>query len=457
MKKLGWLLALSILGGIAVFAAPRLLGGAPQASLDASGSLAAGNLWSAAGIVFLGGLLTALTPCVYPLIPITVAIFGGQGATRPTRARSALLTGSYVLGIAALFCALGTFAALTGAAFGRWLSLPWVVVGLALFFTVMAASMFGAFELRLPSGLAQRLSGVGGAGLGGSFAMGLVAGLVAAPCTGPVLAGILVYVGQHQSVAVGNLLLFLYALGIGVPFFAIGVFSFSLGRSGPWMDGVKSLFGIALLALAAGYLRDAFPALHLKDLLPQDRVAIGGAVAVGLGLLLGAIHRSFHGGARERLFKGLGVALVVLGIAVRFGSASTALAQCPPDAAARGECRPGEPLPWVRDVARGLALAKAEGKPAFIDFYADWCGACKELDARTYPDPLVREAAKRFVPIKVDGTRASDALDALYDKYGVEGLPTVVFVDSHGELMKAPRIVGYASPRELVADFAKVK
>ncbi|MHB1843648.1 MAG: protein-disulfide reductase DsbD family protein [Deltaproteobacteria bacterium] len=457
VKKLGWLLVLSILGGVAIVVAPRLLGGAELGSLDASTSLQAGNLWTASGIVFLGGLLTSLTPCVYPLIPITVAVFGGQGATRPTRARSAVLTASYVLGIAALFCALGTAAALTGAAFGKWLSYPWVVVGLAGFFVVMAASMFGAFELALPAGLMQRLSGVGGAGIPGSFAMGLVAGLVAAPCTGPVLAGILVFVGQHQSVVLGNVLLFLYALGIGVPFFIIGVFSFSLGKSGPWMEGVKSLFGIALLALALGYLRDAFPVLHLQALLPAGRVATAAAVAVGVGILLGAVHRSFHGAVTEKLAKATGVALVVLGIAVRFGSASTALAECTPDAAARGECRPGEALPWQRDVAAGLARAKAEQRPAFIDFYADWCGACKELDLKTYPDARVREAARRFVPIKVDGTRSSDALDALYDKYGVEGLPTVVFVDSQGQVLKEPHVVGFVSPAEMVQDLARVK
>ena len=455
MRRVGILVVLSVVGAAVVVAGPVLVPGGPSASLDASSALQSGHLWVAAGLVFLGGLFTALTPCVYPLIPITVAVFGGQSPTnRPSRARSAVLTSSYILGMATMFCSLGIFAARAGKAFGTVLASPAVIAGLSVFFVAMAASMFGAFELALPPALALRLNRVGGAGLGGAFSMGLVAGIVAAPCTGPVLAGILVFVGQHQSILLGATLLFLYALGIGVPFFLIGVFSFSLGKSGPWMDAVKSLFGIALLALAAGYLRDAFPAIKVS-LLSDPRVIYVAGVAVCIGLLFGAVHLSFHGSWREKLFKAAGVALVVVGVAARFGFEGTAEAACvnPSDPA----CKASKRISWVKDITRGLERAKAEHKPAFVDFYADWCGACKELDAKTYPDPTVRAAAARFVPIKVDGTRSSDALDAIYDKYGIEGLPTVIFVDSNGVVAKDPRIVGYVTPAEMVADLAKVK
>jgi thiol:disulfide interchange protein DsbD len=338
-------------------------------------------------------------------------------------------------------------------AFGSWLAYPAVQAGMALFFIVMAASMFGAFELALPHSVALRLNQVGGAGYAGAFTMGLVAGPVAAPCTGPVLAGILLYVGQHQSTALGASLLFLYALGIGVPFFLIGVFSFSLGKSGPWMDAVKSLFGIALLALAAGYLRDAFPAIRAA-LASDSRILYVAVGAVCVGIALGAVHLSFHGAWREKLLKAAGVALVVVGVAARFGFEGTAEAACvnPSDPG----CKAG-PIGWVTNLDKGLARAKAEHKPAFIDFYADWCGACKELDQKTYPTAMVRAAATRFVPIKVDGTKSSDALDATYDKYGVEGLPTVVFIDSQGNVLKDPRIVGWVPPAEMVSTLAKVK
>ncbi len=452
MRKLSLILGFSVIGAAAVFAGPRLMPGGPAASLDASSALAAGHLWAASGLVFLGGLLTALTPCVYPLIPITVSVFSGGRVATQSRSRRAALTATYVLGIAVFFSVIGVLVARAGLAFGSWLSYPSVQAAMAVFFIAMAASMFGAFELALPHSLALRLNKVGGTGFVGAFSMGLVAGPVAAPCTGPVLAGILLYVGQQHSVALGAGLLFLYALGIGVPFFLIGVFSFSLGKSGPWMDAVKSLFGIALLALAAGYLRDAFPAI--KDAISGDaRVTYVAAAAVCLGIAIGAVHLSFHSHWREKLLKAAGVALVVVGVAARFGFEGTAEAACvnPSDPGCK------EAISWVKDVTKGLARAKAEHKPAFIDFYADWCGACKELDAKTYPTPIVRAAAARFVPIKVDGTRSSDALDAIYDKFGVEGLPTVIFVDSQGTVMKDPRIVGYVPPAEMVADLAKVK
>jgi thiol:disulfide interchange protein DsbD len=452
MRRLVLILGFSVAGAAAVFAGPLLMPAGPGASIDASGALAAGHLWAAAGLVFAGGLLTALTPCVYPLIPITVSVFSGGHVAKQSRTRRAALTGTYVLGIAVFFSAVGVLVARAGVAFGSWLAYPAVQAGMAVFFIAMAASMFGAFELALPQSLALRLNKVGGTGFIGAFTMGLVAGPVAAPCTGPVLAGILLYVGQQHSLALGASLLFLYALGIGVPFFIIGVFSFSLGKSGPWMDAVKSLFGIALLALAAGYLRDAFPAV--KAAVSADpRVTYAAAAAVCVGIAIGAVHLSFHSHWREQLLKAAGVALVVVGVAARFGFEGTAEAAClnPSDPGCKAQ------IVWVKDIAQGLERAKAEHKPAFVDFYADWCGACKELDAKTYPSPIVRAAAARFVPIKVDGTRSSDALDAIYDKYGVEGLPTVIFVDSQGAVMKDPRIVGYVSPAEMVADLAKVK
>ncbi len=456
MRKLVLLLGLSIAGAAAVFAGPLLVPQGPSAALDASAALQSGSLSVALGIAFLGGLLTALTPCVYPLIPITVAVFSGGGQAQTGRSRKALLTASYVLGIGVFFSGVGALVARTGLVFGKWLSYPPVIVAMAIFFTVLAASMFGAFELALPPSLALRLNKVGGAGLVGAFSMGLVAGVVAAPCTGPVLLGILAYIVKQQSVALGMLLPFFYALGIGLPFFLIGVFSLSFGKSGPWMEAVKSLMGIALLALGLGYLRDAFPAV--KDALGGSPLIIWGAAgAVCLGILLGAVHLSFHGNVREKLLKAAGVALVVVGVVARFGFEGTAQAACVDPNDPQCKAAASGAVSWVRDLDKGIAEAKASAKPAFIDFYADWCGACKELDEKTYPNAAVRDASRRFVAIKVDGTRSSDALDKVYDKYGIEGLPTVIFIDSKGNVLKDPKIVGFVSPHEMVSTLAKVK
>src|SRR5512138_22585 len=272
---------------------PDLLASGPASAssdLGIGGLLARGSAL-AIGAAFAGGLLTSLTPCVYPLIPITVSVFGARKAG--SRGEAVLLSGLYVLGIAITYSALGVGAALTGKAFGSVMSNPVVVGAVAAVLAVMAASMFGAFDLALPAGLQARLTRVGGAGLAGAVGMGLVAGVIAAPCTGPVLAAALAVVAQRGSVPYGLAIMFPYALGMGLPFFLIGAFSRSFPKSGPWMETVKSLFGVALLAVALVFARDAFPAM--KPIFSAARwAAVAAAGAAAAGVLLGALHRSFH-------------------------------------------------------------------------------------------------------------------------------------------------------------------
>src|SRR5574338_1171448 len=247
-------LAIRVLLAALVFAAvawlPDLIGLGPAgASTDLRlGDLLAEGSLLAFGVAFAGGIATSLTPCVYPLIPITVSVFGARkaGSRREAVAVSAL----YVLGIAAMYSALGVGAALTGKAFGSVMQNPWVIGFVALVLAAMAASMFGAFELRLPASWQGRLNTVGGSGRAGALAMGLVSGIIAAPCTGPVLTAALAFVAAKGSVAFGFAIMFAYALGMGLLFFLIGAFSISLPKSGPWMDAVKSVFGVALLAAA---------------------------------------------------------------------------------------------------------------------------------------------------------------------------------------------------------------
>jgi thiol:disulfide interchange protein DsbD len=414
---------------------PDLLAAGPagaSSDLGIGGLLARGSLLAIVA-AFAGGLLTSLTPCVYPLIPITVSIFGARKAG--SRAQAASLSGLYVLGIAATYSALGVGAALTGRAFGTVMANPWVVAAVALVLVAMAASMFGAFDLALPAGLQARLSTVGGAGYAGALAMGLVAGVIAAPCTGPVLAAALAVIAQKGSVAYGLAVMFPYALGMGLPFFLIGAFSLSFPKSGPWMETVKSVFGVALLAAALVFLRGAFPAL--RPLFSAARGAAVAAAAVGAaGVLLGALHRSFHGAAAERAAKGVGVALLVAAITYSTGAA---------DARAR---RTGA-LAWLHDEPAAIALARAEGRPLLVDFWAEWCVACKELDRFVWSDPRVRDRAARFVPLKLDGTDDSKAFQALVEKYAVQGMPTVLFIDPRGRESPA-RVVGAVSPEEML-------
>jgi thioredoxin:protein disulfide reductase len=351
---------------------------------------------------------------------------------------------------------------------------PWVVTGLAVFLLALASSMFGAFELALPSGLQQRLNSVGGAGVTGAFLMGSVSGFLAAPCTGPVLTGLLAFVAKSQSTGLGAALLFIYALGIGVPFFLIGVFTVRLPRGGVWMEWVKSVLGIVLVALAISYLRDAFPWARdtVKDAAAQlgrmPGAFIAGAIT-SVGVLVGAVHLSFKEGARQFVTKAVGVALVVAAITVRVGAMDTTPAGAlwvklgwaqPPKAVnfAWHQVMPAKQASFSpEEFEQTLARARAEGKPVMIDFFADWCAACKELDRETYPSPEVIAEAGRFLSIKIDATNSEDAIDALMDRFGVQGLPTVAFVSSSGEILQAPRVTGFLEPRTFAEELKKVR
>lgn len=397
---------------------PAIIGSAPAgASSDLRlGALLAEGSALAFAVAFAGGIATSLTPCVYPLIPITVSVFGARRAA--SRGSAMALSALYVLGIAVMYSALGVGAALTGKAFGSVMQDRWVIGFVSLVLAAMAASMFGAFELRLPASWQTRLSSVGGAGGAGAFAMGLVAGIIAAPCTGPVLAAALAFVAAKGSVAFGLAIMFTYALGLGLLFFVIGTFSISLPKSGPWMDTVKSAFGVALLAAAGVFLAGAFPAA--RSLFSAAReAAFAAAGAAALGVLLGALEGSFSGPALRVAAKAIGVALVVGGIVYGAGAAG-----------ARDRARTG--LAWMHDEREALALAAREGRPVILDFWAEWCTACKELDRTAWADPGVRAEAERFVAVKIDGTDGSDAFQAASAKYRVVGMPSVVFIDAHG-------------------------
>ncbi|MFL5353089.1 protein-disulfide reductase DsbD family protein [Archangium sp.] len=467
-KKVGVIAAVF---GLAVAVVPWLLPTGPSSGLDAARFLDAGNLALGAAVVFAGGLLTAMTPCVYPLIPITVSVFGARKAEG--RGKALVLTSSYIVGMGVVFSGLGVLAAKTGQAFGSMLGSPVVVTGLAVFLLALATSMFGAFELALPQGLQQRLNSVGGAGLTGAFLMGSVSGFLAAPCTGPVLTGLLAFVAKSQSTVLGAALLFIYALGIGVPFFLIGVFTVRLPRGGVWMEWVKSVLGIVLVALAISYLKDGFPAVGgvVKGVAEQLGRTPGTAIAVVLavlGVLLGAIHLSFKEGARDFTLKGFGVALVVVALVMRGGAMDTksvgslwvALGVVDKPKAPSFEWHAVLPAKGsgfsAESFEQVLARAKSDGRPVMIDFFADWCAACKELDRETYPATEVISESGRFVTVKVDATNSDDALDALMERFGVEGLPTVAFISSNGEVLRAPRVTGFLEPRSFVVEMKKV-
>jgi thiol:disulfide interchange protein DsbD len=401
--------------------------------LGLGGLLGQGSIL-AFGVAFAGGVATSLTPCVYPLIPITVSMFGARKAS--SRSEAVTLSALYVLGIAVMYSALGIGAAATGKAFGSVMQNGWVMVGVAAVLAAMAASMFGAFDLQLPQSLQLRLNRVGGAGRAGAFGMGLVAGVIAAPCTGPVLAAALTFIAAKGSIAFGVGIMFTYALGMGLLFFLIGAFSVALPKSGPWMDTVKSVFGVALLAAALIFVKGAFPGTARLFSAAQGAAYAAAAVAAA-GVLLGALQGSFHGPAPERLAKALGVAFLVGGIVYGAGAAGAR------------ERRATATFAWLHSYDEALARAKAEGRPMIIDFWADWCVACKELDKIAWSQAPVKAEAARFVAVKLDGTDADDAFTALAERFGVVGMPTVIFLDRRGREVP-DRVIGAIGADEMV-------
>jgi len=372
-----------------------------------------GWLWAFGG-AFVAGVVTSLTPCVYPMIPITIAIFGAKDAPR---LRAMFLATMYVLGMSLMFAGLGTAAALASQGSTGILSNPWVVFPIVIFYVVLAASMFGAFELQLPASWQARLVKVGGKGTWGAFTMGMVGGLTAAPCTGPILLGLLLLVGAGTvGVPMGFALLFTYGLGLGVLIWVVAVFAVILPKSGPWMEGIKTVGGIALLNVGLYFLRPVVPALVRASSASTEYLAVSGLLVVA-GLVLGALHLSFHGAVKVKVRKGVAVALTVIGIAGIVGWKLT----------------PARKPGWFHDEQAAREQAKGLAAPMLVDFGAEWCPPCKEYETSIFSDEKVHaEITKRFVALKFDVSQQTQDDVAAQKRWEAHVLPTVILLDSTG-------------------------
>lgn len=429
-----WVLTCLLLAWVGMPSTAMADAGSPDAFTSA---LARGPVYAALAAL-AGGFLVSLTPCVYPMIAVTVSVFGARQTK--SRGEGALLSLMFVLGITAMFVPLGVAAGLSGTMFGSVLQNQWVVVGIALLFLAMAAAMFGVFEFGLPSGLTNRLAQMGGFGYKGAFTLGLVCGLIAAPCTGPVLTGILTWIAQTKSAPLGAAAMTAFSFGLGAPFFVVGTFAVQLPKSGRWMIYVKSLLGIVLIVVALYFLSSAFPGLASFASPSSTFLALTLGASV-LGILLGAVHRDFTDPDwTSKLLKGTGVALTSVGICL----------------AILGATKASGTLAWqTTELATARIKAVAENRPLLVDFTAAWCGACKELEKHTFSDPKVAEEASRFLAVRVDATHDDDPkVEETLGSLKVVGLPTVVLFDSTGK--EVLRFRDFVPPQEFLAALTSV-
>ena len=377
-------------------------------------------IWTLLGI-FAGGIALNLTPCVYPLIPITVSYFGGQS----TRSQSKLVMhgACYICGLSLTNSALGVFAALTGGLLGNLLQHPIVLASVAAALILFSTSLFGFWELRLPYGM-TRMASKTYSGYFGSLFMGLTLGVVASACIGPFILGILTWVAGMGSIWKGFLIFFTLSLGLGLPLFCLALFSGQLGklpRSGEWMLWVKKLLGWVLVGMAAYFIR---------PLLPKSAgIFVLAAAALGAGLHLGWFDRTR---ADFRLYQLIKTSAGIAGIVLATLLVGSFLMR-------------GPGVTWQPYSEKLLEEARRLKKPVIIDFYADWCAPCRELEDVTFHNPeIVKQARDKFIMIKVDLTRKGDPKhEKLLRQYEVRGVPTVAFLDRKGVERHELRVVDY--------------
>lgn len=390
-------------------------------------------------LIFLGGLALNLTPCVYPLIPITVSYFGGQAQGR----KGGIVTHAilYVLGMAATYSILGSVAALTGSLFGAALQNPLVLIGIAVVLVGLALSMFNLYEFRLPSFLTN-LAGGQKKGLLGTLFMGLTVGFVAAPCIGPFVLGLLTYVGEKGSVALGFMMFFVLAMGLGLPFVFLAIFSGSidrLPRSGAWMVWVRCIFGFILVAMAVYFLQPLFPNSLIYSL------------SLALILFIGGVYMAWIEPTKlgEKGFavirNGVGIVFFAAALIMASGGIQTYIGQALTKARLEtGSAFASEGIEWISFSQAGLNEAKFGTKLAVIDFYADWCIPCKEMDNSTFTEPELVALSRDFVMLKADLTTSRDPLTKkLRREYDIRGVPTYVFLTPQGNELEELRLVGF--------------
>lgn len=453
--------------------------GAPAAPAGSSGGLSAlvkagdtgladalGGLgWAkTAGVFLVLGLLLAFTPCVLPMIPILSSIvLGGATQARPSRGRGLALAATYVLGMSVVYTALGVAAGLSGAGLAAWLQTPWILTLFAILLTVLALAMFDVFTFQMPSGvqakLSERSSRVPGGRYTGALLMGALSALIVGPCVAAPLAGALLYISQTGDVVLGGSALFAMAWGMGVPLLIVGASSGALlPKAGPWMDGVKRLFGMLLLATAWWMLIPVVPT--------WVQMTGWAFLAVVSAVMLRAFDALPAGAGAARMFgKGLGLLLALAAAAWLLGAASGGRDVLQPlsHLAARGAASVGTAVTKgelqftrVRNNAELDALLAQSTQPVMLDFYADWCVSCREMERFTFTDPGVAQRMSAMLLVQADVT-ANNADDrALLKRFRLFGPPGIMFFEPGGKELPDARVVGFQDAKRFTESLDKV-
>jgi thiol:disulfide interchange protein DsbD len=440
--------AAAVATGLASSETPVRTASAPVSEQDKLASLLTSHPARAIAAFFVAGLLLAFTPCVFPMLPILSGIIIGQG-DRLTTMRAFWLSLIYVLAMAVTYTVAGVLAGLFGQNLQAVFQNPWIISGFVLVFILLALSMFGFYELQLPGKLQTRLAEASnrqqGGQLWGVAVMGFLSALIVGPCVAPPLMAALIVIGSSGDAVLGGSALFSLAMGMGMPLIVFGVSAGKLvPRAGAWMDAVKAVFGVGLLALAIWMLERILPGALI--------MLLWGVLAISCGVYLGALDRLEAGvSGWKRLWKSMGIVLLVLGVTEIVGAAAGGDYWLRPLSGFKSGAVAGpaeqhhafERIKSLGDLERSIEQARAENRPVMLDFYADWCVECIRMERNTFPDSRVRDALAQFGPLQADVTANDDVDQELMKAFGIIGPPAILFFDTRGQEMKAYRLVGY--------------